>query len=103
MMGGAVISLALLSLTSLALVSGAAADAWAVCRQKGESFHIPDLICPSNSEWSEAPPPRGRPCRPWNMSALRKLYVFSDAEQRADAEKAIDDNWAGRNGWGPVR
>jgi len=37
------------------------------------------------------------------MSALRKLYVFSDAEQRADAEKAIDDNLAGRNGWCPVR
>ena len=44
MMGGAVISLALLFLTSLVLVSGAAADAWAVCHQKRESFHIPDLI-----------------------------------------------------------
>ena len=44
-----------------------------------------------------------RPCRPWNMDALRKLYVFGDAEQRAGADKAIDDIWAGRNGWCPVR
>jgi hypothetical protein len=32
------------------------------------------------------------------MDALRKLYVFGDAEQRAGAEHAIDDIWAGRNG-----
>jgi hypothetical protein len=31
------------------------------------------------------------------MDALRKLYVIGDAEQRAGAEKAIDDIWAGRN------
>jgi hypothetical protein len=37
------------------------------------------------------------------VDALRKLYVFGDAEQRASAEKAIDDIWAGRNGWCPVR
>ena len=97
------ISVTLLSLTSLALVSSAAADVGAGCRQKGESLHIPDLICPSDSEWSEAPRPQGRPCRPWNMNALRALYTFGNAEQRASAEKAIDDLWAGRNGWCPVR
>jgi hypothetical protein len=37
------------------------------------------------------------------MKALRKLYLFGDAEQRAGAEKTINDIWAGRNGWGPVR
>jgi hypothetical protein len=37
------------------------------------------------------------------MDFLRKLYLFGDAEQRAGAEKAIDDIWAGRNGWCPVR
>jgi hypothetical protein len=37
------------------------------------------------------------------MDAVRKLYVFGDAEQRAGGDKAIDDIWAGRNGWCPVR
>jgi hypothetical protein len=97
-----IISIALLSLTSLALVSGAAADAGAGCRQKGESLHIPDLICPGDSEWAEAPRPQGKPCRPWNMNALRTLYLFGDEEQRAGAVKAIDDIWAGRNEWCPV-
>jgi hypothetical protein len=31
------------------------------------------------------------------MDFLRKLYLLGDAEQRAGAEKAIDDIWAGRN------
>jgi hypothetical protein len=96
-----VIAVALLSLNNLALVSSATADVGADCRQKGENLHIPDLICP-DSEWSEAPRPQGRPCHQWNMNALRKLYVFG-AEQRAGAEKAINDIWTGRNGWCPVR
>ena len=96
-------SVALLALTSLALVSSAAADVGAGCRGRGENLHIPDLICPGDSEWSQAPRPQGRPCRPWNMNALRKLCVFGNAEQRAGAEKAIDDIWTGRNGWCPVR
>ena len=95
-------SVALLALTSLALVSSAAADVGAGCRGRGENLHIPDLICPGDSEWSRTPRRQGRPCRPWNMNALRKLYVFGDAEQRAGAEKAIVDIWAGRNGWCPV-
>jgi hypothetical protein len=60
------------------------------------------LLCLIN-DWPETAPSQGRPCRPWNMDFLRKLYLFGDAEQRARAEKAIDDIWAGRNGWCPVR
>jgi hypothetical protein len=37
------------------------------------------------------------------MDAVRKLFVFGNAELRAGAEKAIDDIWAGRDGWCPVR
>jgi hypothetical protein len=37
------------------------------------------------------------------MEALRKLYTFGDAEQRAWAEKAVNDIWAGRSGWCPVK
>jgi len=33
------------------------------------------------------------------MDSLRMLYIFGDSEQRAKAQKAIDDIWAGRNGW----
>src|SRR5215469_18145842 len=74
------LALVALVLGALALVSGAAADGLAVCRQKGESLHLPDLICPGDSEWSEAPRSQRRPGCPWNMNALRKLYVFGDAE-----------------------
>jgi hypothetical protein len=101
MIRGAAISIILLSLVGLGLVSGAAADVGAICRQK--RLHVPDLICPGDPEWAEAPRPQGRPCRPWNMDALRKLYIFGNAEQRAWAEKAVDDIWAGRNGWCPVK
>jgi hypothetical protein len=37
------------------------------------------------------------------MDFLRKLYLFGDTEQRARAQKAVDDIWAGRNGWCPVK
>ena len=36
------------------------------------------------------------------MEAFRKLYTFGDAEQRAWAEKAANDIWAGGSGWCPV-
>ena len=39
----------------------------------------------------------------WSMDALRKLYFFGNPEQRAWAEKVVDDIWAGRNAWCPVR
>ena len=72
-------------------------------RRPVEPCRLPHLVMQwqynTNSVGIEAQ----RPCRPWNMDALRKLYVFGDAGQRAGAEKAIDDNWAGRNGWCPVR
>jgi hypothetical protein len=78
------------------LVLGVTADNGAICRQK--RLHVPGLICPGDPEGPEMIRPQARrPCRPWNMDALRKLYVFGDAEQRAGAEKAIDDIWAGRN------
>ena len=95
------LSIALLSLVGPDLVLGAAADNGAICRQK--RLHAPGLICPGDPEWPEATSSQGRPCRPWNIDSLRKLYVFGDAEQRAGAEKAIVDIWAGRNGWCPVR
>jgi hypothetical protein len=37
------------------------------------------------------------------MEFLRKLYVFGDTEQWAWAQKAVDDIWAGRNDWRPVK
>jgi hypothetical protein len=37
------------------------------------------------------------------MDSLRKLYFFGNPEQHAWAENAVDDIWAGRNGWCPVR
>jgi hypothetical protein len=96
------LSIALLALVDPDLVLGAAADNGTICRQK--RLHAPGLICGGNPERPETAHPQAqRPCRPWNMDALRKLYVFGDARQRAGAEKAIDDIWAGRNGWCPVR
>ena len=93
--------IALLFIVDLALVSGAAADRGSVCRHK--PLHVPDLICSGDPAWLVAPSPQGQPCRPWNMEALRKLYTFGDAEQRAWAEKAVNDIWAGRSGWCPVK
>jgi hypothetical protein len=87
--------LAMLALAGLALVSGTAADVGAACGQN--CLQGVELICPGDR------PPQVRPCRPWNMYSLRALYTFGNAEQRASAEKAIDDIWAGRNGWCPVR
>ena len=98
---GAALLMALLSILGPVLVSGAAADHGSVCRQK--PLHVPDLICPGDPEWPVAPRPQGQPCRPWNMKALRKLYIFGDAEQRAWAVKAVNDIWAGRSGWCPVK
>jgi hypothetical protein len=96
------LSIALLALVDPDLVLGAAADNGTICRQK--RLHAPGLICRGNPEGPETVHPEAQPpCRPWNMDALRKLYVFGDAEQRAGAGKAIDDIWAGRNGWCPVR
>jgi hypothetical protein len=94
----AALSIALLSIVGLVLVSGAAADRRSVCRHK--PLHVPDLICSGDPAWPVAPRPQG--CRPWNMEALRKLYTFGDAEQRAWAEKAVNDIWVGRSGWCPV-
>jgi hypothetical protein len=37
------------------------------------------------------------------MDFLRKPYVFGNAEQRAWAQKTVDDIWAGRNGWCPIK
>jgi hypothetical protein len=37
------------------------------------------------------------------MEALRKLCAFGDAEQRAWAEKAVNDIWTGRSGSCPVK
>jgi hypothetical protein len=73
-------------------------------RRPVEPCRLPHLVTQwqynTNSVGIEAQ----RPCRPWNMDALRKLYVFGDAEQRAGTDKAIEDIiWAGRNGWCPVR
>ena len=96
------ISIALVVLVGPDLVLGAApADSGAICRQK--RLHAPGLICPGDPEWTEAARPQGRQCRPWSMDALRKLYFFGNPEQRAWAEKAVDDIWAGRNAWCPVR
>ena len=83
------LSMALLSLVGPDLVLGAAADNGAICRQK--RLHAPGLICPGDPEWTEAARPQGRQCRPWSMDALRKLYFFGNPEQRAWAEKAVDD------------
>ena len=67
-------------------------------RRPVEPCRLPHLVTQwqynTNSVGIEAQ----RPCRPWNMDALRKLYVFGDAEQRAGADKAIDDIWVCRNG-----
>jgi len=96
------LSIALLALVDPDLVLGAAADDGAIRRQK--RLHAPGLICPGDPEGPETVRPEAqRPCRPWDMDALRKLYVFGDAGQRAGAEKAIGHIWAGRNGWSPVR
>ena len=97
------ISIALVVLVRPDLVLGAAAaDSGAICRQK--RLHARGLICPGDPEGPETVRPEAqRPCHPWDMDALRKLYVFGDAGQRAGAEKAIDHIWAGRNGWSPVR
>ena len=95
------ISIALVLLVGPDLVLGAAADSGAICRQK--RLHVPGLICPGDPEWPETARSQGRPCRPWNMGSLRKLYLFGNSEQHAWAEKAVDDIWAGRNGWCPVR
>ena len=98
---GAALLMALLSILGPVLVSGAAADHGSVCRQK--PLQVPDLICPGDPEWPVAPRPQGQPCRPWNMEALPKLYTFGDAEQRAWAEKAVNDIWTGRSGSCPVK
>jgi hypothetical protein len=37
------------------------------------------------------------------MDFLRKLYFFGDTEQRDWAQKAVDDIWAGRTGWCPIK
>jgi hypothetical protein len=96
------LSIALLALVDPEVVLGAPADNGAICRQK--RLRAPGLICPGDPEGPEAIRPEAQhPCRPWNMDALRRLYVFGDAEQRAGAEKAINDIWAGRGGWCPVR
>ena len=97
----AALLIALLAIVGLVLVSGAAADRGSVCRHR--PLHVPDLICSSDPIWPVAPRPQGQPCRPWNMEALRKLYTFGDAEQRAWAEKAVNDIWTGRSGWCPVK
>jgi hypothetical protein len=95
----AAISIGLLALVGPDLVLGAAVDNGAICRQK--RLHAPGLICPSDPEWPAHR--QDRPCRAWNMDFLRKLYFFGDAEQRDWAQKAVDDIWAARNGWCPVR
>jgi len=94
----AALPVALISLVgSSTLVLGATSDVGGICHQK--RLHIPELICPGDPEWPEAGRPEARPCRPWDMDSLRMLYIFGDSEQRAKAQKAIDDIWAGRNGW----
>jgi hypothetical protein len=63
---------------------GATADRGSVCRHR--PLHVPDLICSGDPIWPVKPRPQGQPCHhchPWNMEALRKLYAFGDAEQRA--------------------
>jgi len=96
------LSIALLALLDPDLVLGAAADNGDICRQK--HLLAPGLICPGHPEGPETVRPEARRAyRPWNMDVLRKLYVYGNAELRAGAEKAIDDIWAGRNGWCPVR
>jgi hypothetical protein len=96
------LAIALLALVDPDPVLGVTADNGAICREK--RLHTPGLICPGDPEGPEMLRPEARrPCRPWNMDALRKLYVLGDAEQRAGAEKAIDDIWEGRNEWCPVR
>ena len=98
----AALPVALISLVgSSTLVLGATFDVGGICCQK--RLHIPELISTGDPEWPEAGRPEARPCRPWDMDSLRKLYIFGDSEQRAKAQKAIDDIWAGRNGWCPVK
>jgi hypothetical protein len=91
----------LVALVGLAAVSGAVAHTGAICRQ--QRLGVSELICPGDRERPETASPQGRPCHPWNMDFLRKLYLFGDAEQRARAQKAVDDVWAGRNDWCPVK
>jgi len=57
----------------------------------------------ATSDQHRAHVPQRRPCRPWNIDALRKLCIFGNAEQWAWAQKAADDIWAGRNGWCPAK
>jgi hypothetical protein len=97
----AALLITLRSIVGLVLVSGAAAYRGSVCRHR--PLHVPDLICSGDPAWPVAPRLQDQPRRPWNMEALRKLYTFGDAEQRAWAEKAVNDLWAGRGGWCPVK